>query len=188
MSLRRIKFTTGCQTANPEDLPVACISVSSVQTNLRHVPTDPIFGPIIPSSCDGIPRLHLDSRATVRPQFERWRGMKESIKYLTICVLALSVGIADGAKKSKHATPKPTKPVPRLGDETPLTAVKAHPEKYGDCIICGVVKVSNASLLPDEHKEKDYYCLKFWEAGKNVGDPLQGDVVASMYRNPVATR
>jgi hypothetical protein len=96
-----------------------------------------------------------------------------------ICWLAPTVGTADS--KHKHTTPKQTKPatnpVPRLGDETLLVAIKANPEKYADCIICGVVTISNEYHDPDEHKEKDYYCLKFQEAGKNVEDPLQEDVV-----------
>jgi hypothetical protein len=37
-----------------EDLRVVRHSASSVQTNLQHVPTDPILGPIFLFSCGGV--------------------------------------------------------------------------------------------------------------------------------------
>ena len=139
-----------------------------------------------------------------------------------VCWLALAVVSAADAKGKKHHTadansPPPAdkaggednkdKPVPRVGDETSLAAIRARPESYvedNSCIICGSVKISDRYGLHGRgvtvetlsgqvhYKEaeidgdlrngiedllKGYYCCEFREAGKKASDPLAEDVV-----------
>ena len=98
--------------------------------------------------------------------------MKASVKYLTVLLLALLVGIA----YSKDTKDDEGKPIPHLKDETLSVEIETHPEKYvgKSFIICGGVEMGNAavSFPPDVRQfgytEGTYYPLEFREMGKDT--------------------